>query len=156
VLTCASPIIAAAAYLAWVQHETGHWYRDVFKVQSTIYHRGFHEPISRIVQSAQDLLSGHHAQGVQFAWVLLAIPLIVVAFRRLPASYGAWSLVVFLLAISADNIDSFERYLLRGFPLVIAGALSLRSERGEWATVAIGLGGLVVYTTAMLLGARVP
>jgi hypothetical protein len=152
----AAPVLSAVAYLAWVQRETGDWYRNVFKVQETIYHRGLHEPITRIVESAQDLVAGHHAQGLQSVWAVLAIVLIVVAFRRLPASYGTWALVVFLLTISADNIDSFERYLMRAFPLAIAGALSMRNERSEWAVLSIGLAGLVVYSTAIMVGARVP
>jgi hypothetical protein len=151
-----APIAATAAYLMWVQRETGSWRRDVFEVQDRIYHRGFEEPIGRIIESAGDLVAGHHAQGIQFLWVLLAIPLIVVTFRRLPLSYGIWSLAIFLVAISAHNIDSFERYLLRAFPIAIAGALSLRNDKSEWAVVSIGLAGLVVYGTAIFLGARVP
>ena len=155
-LTVTAPVVATGAYLLWVQHETGHWYRDVFQVQSTIYHRGFHEPITRIIESGRDLVAGHHAQGLQFIWVGLVLALLVVSYRRLPKSYAAWTAIVFTLAISADNIDSFERYITRAFPLAIAGALSLRSERDEWATVSIGLAGLVVYATAIMVGARVP
>jgi hypothetical protein len=156
VATVASPWLATAVYLAWVQRETGHWWRDVFQVQKTVYHRGFAEPVGRIIRSGRDLVDGHHAQGLQFVWAILAIALLVVAFRKLPALYGTWALVVFLIAISADNIDSFERYLLRAFPLAIAGALSIRSERAQWASVSLGLAGLVAYGTAILLGARVP
>jgi hypothetical protein len=155
-LTAAAPVAATASYLAWVQHETGSWYRDVFEVQDVVYHRGFEEPIGRIIESARDLVAGHHPQGIQFLWVLLVIPLLVVTFRRLPLSYGVWSLAIFLIGISAHNIDSFERYLLRAFPLVIAGALSIRSEKHEWAVVSLSLAGLVVYSTAILVGARVP
>ena len=156
VVTALAPAAGTGAYLAWVQHETGSWYHDVFDVQRSIYHRGLAEPVSRIVRSGRDLLAGHHAQGIQFLWAVLAIGLLVIAFRRLPASYAVWSLAVFLLTISADNIDSFERYLLRAFPLAIAGALSIRDERQEWAVLSLGVGGLVVYTTAIMLGARVP
>jgi hypothetical protein len=154
--TACSPVLAAAAYLAWVQHETGAWWRDVFGVQETVYDRKLAEPFGRLARSAGDLFGGHEAQGIQFIWAVLAIVLIVVAFKRLPASYGAWALVIFLIGISADNIDSFERYLTRAFPLVIAGAVSVRSERAEWVATSLGLAGLVAYGTAIFLVARVP
>jgi hypothetical protein len=155
-LVAAAPVAATATYLAWVQHETGSWYRDVFEVQDVVYHRGFEEPVGRIIESARDLVAGHHPQGIQFLWVLLVVPLLVVTFRRLPLSYGVWSLGILLIAVSAHNIDSFERYLLRAFPLVVAGALSIRSERQEWVVMSLASAGLVAYSAAILVGARVP
>jgi hypothetical protein len=155
-VVAAAPVGATATYLAWVQHETGSWYRDVFEVQDVVYHRGFEEPVGRIIESARDLVAGHHPQGIQFLWVLLVVPLLVVTFRRLPLSYGVWSLGIFLIAISAHNIDSFERYLLRAFPLVIGGALSIRSEKQEWVVMSVASAGLVAYSAAILVGARVP
>ena len=79
-----------------------------------------------------------------------------VAFRRLPLSYAVWATTIFLVDLGAHNIDSFERYLVRGFPLIIAGALCIRTERDEWLTTSVSLAGLVVYMTAMMVGARVP
>jgi hypothetical protein len=156
IATACAPVLATGVYLAWVQQETGSWWRDVYEVQSEVYHRGFEEPVTRLLRAGHDLLAGHHAQGIQFLWAILALGLLVVVVRRLPLSYAAWTIVVFLFGISADNIDSFERYLLRAFPLAIAGALMVRSERVERAAVSLGLAGLVVYGTAILLGARVP
>jgi hypothetical protein len=156
VLTLSAPALATGGYLAWVEHESGSWWHDVFEVQAEVYHRGFADPVTRLFRSGHDLVAGHHAQGIQFLWALLAIGLVVVVVRRLPLSYAAWTIVLFLFGISADNIDSFERYLMRGFPLAIAGALLVRNERTERTAVSLGLAGLVVYGTAILLGARVP
>ena len=55
--------------------------------------------------------------------------LIVVAFWRLPVSYGAFAFCVVVVALSGSNLDSFERYALSAFPLVMAGATLLRSAR---------------------------
>jgi hypothetical protein len=154
--TVSAPALATGSYLAWVQGETGSWRQDVYEVQTDVYHRGFDEPLTRLLRAGEDLLTGHRAQGIQFLWAILAIALLVVIVRRLPASYAAWTGVVFLVGISADNIDSFERYLMRAFPLAIAGAVSIRDDRAEWMTVSLGVAGLVVYGTAIFLGARVP
>jgi len=152
----AAPVLVTGAYLAWVERETGSGWREVYGVQTKVYHRGFAEPVGRMVRAARDLVAGHHAQGIQFLWAVLALALLVVLARRLPASYTAWVVVVFLVGISADNIDSFERYLMRAFPLAVAGALLVRDDRTERAAVSLGLAGLVVYGTAIFLGARVP
>lgn len=94
--------------------------------------------------------------GVYLPWIALATALCAVAFRRLPASYGAFAAAVLLVTLSSSNIDSFERYLLRAFPLAVAGALTLRSERGVWASTAVGAAGTLAYATAIFLGAKVP
>lgn len=155
-LCAAAPALATAAYLAWVQWETRDWYGQVFRVQSTIYKRELREPITRLLKAANDLAAGHHPEGVVFPWAVLTIVLVVVALRKLPLSYGLWSAAVLLVAVSARNIDSTERYTMRGFPIVIAAALLLRRERDQWLAVSLSLAGLVVYATAMMVGARVP
>ena len=154
--TVVAPLVTTTSYLLWVQWETGHWYEDVFGVQAHIYHRGFAEPVSRLLHAAHDLLTGHHAEGIAFPWAVVAIVLLVVVFRRLPLSYAAWSAAIVVIDLGAHNLDSFERYALRAFPLVIGGALCIRTEREEWLTLSVALAGLVVYTTAILVGAKVP
>ena len=155
-LAASAPALSTLAYLAWVQRETGHWYHDVFGVQSTIYHRELREPVTRLVKAAYDLVAGHHPEGVVLPWAVLVIALVVIALRKLPLSYGLWSLAILIVAVSARNIDSTERYTMRGFPIVIAAALLLRRERDQWLAVSLSLAGLVVYATAMMVGARVP
>ena len=71
---------------------------------------------------------GHHVgDALHVPWIGVAAILIVVAFWRLPVSYGAFALCVVVVALSGSNLDSFERYALSAFPLVIAGATLLRS-----------------------------
>jgi len=152
----AGPAVVTAAYLWWVDIATGDGWGNVVTVQTTVFDRELLDPFSALYGAGEDLLVGHHASGLALPWALLAIVLAIVAFRRLPASYGAYLTVVLLVTISSRNIDSSERYLLRAFPLVIAGSLLLRREWQQRLAVTLGLGGLVIYTTAIFLGAKVP
>lgn len=156
VASVAAPVAATAAYIAWVDVTAGDGWRRVVTVQTDVYDRTFLDPVTAMYRSAEDLVAGHHASGLTFLWALLAIAVAVAAFRRLPASYGAYLAVVVFVAISAENTDSFERYLLRAFPVAIAAALVLRREWQQRLAVSLGLGGLVVYACAIFLGAKVP
>lgn len=152
----AAPVAMAALCLMWVEVATGDGWENVVTVQSEVYDRTFVDPATALYRAGRDLFVGHHASGVPFPWALLVIGLTAAAFRRLPRSYVAYTAVLILVAISAANIDSFERYVLRAFPLAIAGAMLLKVEWQQRLAIAIGLAGLVVYATAMFLGAKVP
>ena len=55
---------------------------------------------------------------------------VVVAFRRLPLSYGAFAVAVLVVSLTSTNLDSFERYALGGFPLVVAASTLTARRRG--------------------------
>lgn len=115
-------------------------------------------PLQRLLEMPSQLLgtdaltSGLHAPFA-IAFLILA----VVVFRRLPGSYGAFTAVILLMALSADNLNSLERYAMSAFPLSIAAAtLVQRDERVRLAAL-VGGGGLFVgLGTLALLGAFVP
>ena len=57
-------------------------------------------------------------------WVVLAVFLLVVCWRRLPGCYTVFWAAVLAVAVAGSNLDSFERYALgAAFPLTIAAAL---------------------------------
>lgn len=155
-LAVVAPGAVTAGYLGWVELVTGDGWGNVVRVQTATYDRTLRDPITSLVVTGTDLVAGHQAKGVAFVWAVVAIALVVVAFRHLPASYGAYGLATFLVAFSADNVDSFERYLLRAFPLVMAAALVLRREWQQRMAISIGLSGLTVYAAVIFLGAEVP
>jgi hypothetical protein len=89
-------------------------------------------------------------------WILVFGLLLVVAFRTLPVSYGAWSAVLLLAALTGHTLGSFERYGLGAFPLVLALAVVTRRPDVERA-VLLGCGAaLAGFTTLLYLGAFVP
>jgi hypothetical protein len=94
--------------------------------------------------------------GLHFPWAIGFLVLLVVCFRRWPASYGAFAAVILLVALSAGNLDSLERYGLSAFPLVLALAGLLARPWVERTALALAATGLTVYATLAFLGAYVP
>ena len=60
------------------------------------------------------------------------------------------------IALSGSNLDSFERYALSAFPLTIAAATLLRSNRVAMATYAVCGALMVGYAVLAFQGAYVP
>jgi hypothetical protein len=61
-----------------------------------------------------------------------------------------------VLALTANNLDSFERYALSTFPFIMAIALVTRRGAVERAVLALSAGGLVAYSTLAFYGSYVP
>ena len=125
-------------------------------IQSDTYHRRLQDPFTRLLRAAKDLVHGPLAQGLHFPWAIVFIALGIVALRKLPASYGAYGLTVIAVALSSNNIDSFERYGLSAFPLIIAAALMTHKDWVDKLVLLMCSAGLVIYSSAIFLGAYIP
>jgi hypothetical protein len=86
----------------------------------------------------------------------LFVALIVVLFRRLPSSYGWYAAAMVLVNVSARNLDSFERYAMSAFPLVLAVALVTDRPDVERPVLTLSAAGLVGYSVLAFLGVYVP
>jgi hypothetical protein len=152
-----APVGGLLAYLLWVGSSFGDALLP-FRVQVQAGHRGaFADPFATLYHDAQHLLHRQHlGTGVHLPWVLVAVALLVVTFRKLPASYGAFAAVLLLAAVSGSNLDSFERYALSAFPLVIAAGSLLRSRRVELTVLVVSTAALVGYSLLAFQGAYVP
>jgi len=143
-----APVLGTAAYLGWV----GWRYHDAlapFRVQLAAGARGgLSDPLVTFAHAVSRLVHGHHVdQALHLPWVVLAVALTVVAFRRFPSSYGALAAAVVAVSLSASNLDGFERYALSAFPLAMAGASLCcdgRVERAVYVVAAAGLAGYAV------------
>jgi len=82
--------------------------------------------------------------------------LLVVVARRLPASYTAFSALTLLVTLSAENLDSSERYAVGAFPLLLGLALVTGRRTVERAVLALAAGGLVAYAVLGFSGVAVP
>jgi hypothetical protein len=115
-------------------------------------------PFQRIWSLPGELV-GHDAftTGLHVPFVLGFLVLLVIAFRRLPAAYGAFATAVLVAALSAQNLNSVERYAMSAFPLAMALAVVVGSdERLEATTYSVG-GALTIGLCALALcGAFVP
>ena len=88
--------------------------------------------------------------------MIAAAALVVVCFRRLPASYGWFSLAVVASAMTSANLDSFERYALSAFPLTIAVALIAHTRWTARLVIAGSAVAMTGYATLAFVHAYVP
>lgn len=156
-LAVAGPMVGLGSYLAWVGSTRGDPWLP-FSVQQRASLRGHVvDPVSRLVDAARDwLVHGRVGEGLHLLWAIGFLALLVVVARRLPASYTAYSALTLLVGLSAENLDSFERYAMGAFPLLLALAALTHARDAERAGLTLAAGGLVAYTVLAFFGASVP
>lgn len=157
VAAVAAPVVGAGAFLAWV----GWRYHDALaplRIQQQGGHRGsVTDPLSTLLHDARDLVHGQHiGQALHLPWVLLAVALLIVCARSWPASYTVLAAAVLAAALTAANLDGFERYALSAFPLVLAAAGFVRHPLLERAVLVIAAAGLVGYALLAFTNLYVP
>jgi hypothetical protein len=135
-----APLAGAGTFLAWSAGTQGDGWL----------------PLRVQVQDGHGALHHHVGTALHVPWVVVVVVLVVLCWWRLPAAYGAFATAVVAAALSGTNLDSFERYALTAFPLVVVAATLIRSEwleRGVLTLAAAGLGG---YAVLAFLGIVVP
>lgn len=155
VVALIAPVVGLAGYLAWVGHVFGNW-RLPFTVQDDL--RGKVElPFERIIEGFRQLAgSERFGDGLHLPFLLLLLVLLVITFRTWPARYGLFAAAILITAISAENLNSVERYGMSAFPLVLALAVVIRPPQVERAALALMGGALVALSSMAWLGAYVP
>ncbi len=151
-----APAAGAGIFLVWSWIAYGNPLLPVTVQTQAGHHGGLSDPFRTLLDDARGVLHHHFGTALHVPWVLLVAVLVVVCWRRLPASYAAFATAVVLVALSGTNLDSFERYALSAFPLVIAGALLTAEPRVERSVLALLAAGLVVYALLAFLNLSVP
>jgi hypothetical protein len=151
-----APIAGAGAYLAWVGHEFGNWTLP-FSVQNDLRGEGAN-PLTRLVFSGvRDMFGAERFHdGLHVPFAIAFVVLAGLTFRRWPASYGAYATAVLVAALSADNLNSVERYGLNAFPIILTLALLLNTQRWERLGLAICGSGMVALSSLAWLSVYVP
>ncbi|MCX7621597.1 MAG: hypothetical protein N2037_12235 [Acidimicrobiales bacterium] len=131
-----APIGALGSYLGWVGTAFGDWTLP-FGIQGEL--RGeVIDPASRVLRGFGDLLGPERfGDGLHIPFAVAFVMLTVVTFRRWPACYGVYAVVVLVMALSAANLNSLERYALNAFPLAMTLAVLARTTRLERLGLAI-------------------
>ena len=145
-------VLAFCGYSAW----KGFGFDAPFLVQDEL--RGTQTPLQRL-WSLPDTLRGHDAftTGLHVPFVIAFLVLLGIAFAKLPAAYGWFSAAILFAALSAQNLNSVERYAMSAFPLAIGLAVVLEGkERVEPAMYAIGGALTIALCTLALTGSYVP
>ena len=152
----AGPLVGTGIYLSWVAAR----YHDFFlpfSIQTgSNAHGGFSNPFSVTFHATQDFFHGHVGTALHVPWIGLCLVLLVLCFIRLPLSYALFATAILLAAICGHNLDSFERYALTAFPLLMAGGSLLRSERVALPIFSLLSVSLFAYALLAFLGAYVP
>lgn len=153
----AGPVVGTGLYLVWVQREYGDWQLPLQLQNDPELRGGWANPVSTIWDAVHSLVSsGSLGEGLHVPWIGLYLLLLVVCFRRLPVSYGAYAGALLLAALTGHTLGSFERYGLAAFPLLLALAIVLRAPALERAALLVCAAGLTGFTTLTFLNTFVP
>jgi hypothetical protein len=94
--------------------------------------------------------SVHFESIILFAWLLLAIIVLVLTFRRLPAVYGMYALLTLVVCIfspvSFQPLQGLDRYWLTIFPLWMAAGAWVARHPSRYLVVMVSAGLLVFYS----------
>jgi hypothetical protein len=150
------PVAGLVTFLAWSAGAFGDFFLPLRVQTSAGHHGGLSDPFRTLVDDAKGAFHHHFGTALHVPWVVLVVILLVVAWRRLPAPYGAFATGVVVVALSGTNLDSFERYALSAFPLVIVGAMGLASPRVERVVLTLSAAGLFAYALLAFLNLSVP
>ncbi len=93
---------------------------------------------------------------VHLAWAAGFVVLLVVVARKLPASYTWYCAATLLVALSAKNLDSLERYVMSSFPFVIGLAILAKREEAERTVLVLAALGMAGYAVVFFLGLGAP
>jgi hypothetical protein len=152
----AAPLVGVGAFLTWSQHEVGDWWAPLRVQLESSHHGGLSDPFATLVHDARGIAHHHVGTALHVPWVMVALVLLVVCWRRLPASYTVFAAAVMAVAVAGSNLDSFERYALSAFPLSIGAALLLRGPRVERVVMTLLAAGLAGYALLAFLNISVP
>ena len=155
-LAVVAPPLGLVAFLVWAHHVVGDLWAPLRVQLESAHHGGLADPFVTVYHDAQGLLHHHVGTALHIPWVLVGLVLLVVCWRRLPASYTLFAAGTLALAVAGSNLDSFERYALSAFPLAVAGALVCREARVERVVLALLAAALAGYALLAFLNISVP
>jgi mannosyltransferase PIG-V len=151
-----APLLGVAAFLGWSDHVVGDPWAPLRVQLQSAHHGGLSDPFVTVCHDASGLFHHHVGTALHVPWVLLALALLVVCGRRLPAPYTVLAAATMALALAGSNLDSFERYALSAFPLTMAAALICRGRQVDRVLFALLPAALAGYALLAFLNISVP
>jgi hypothetical protein len=151
------PALGFGAFLGWVGWRYGDALAPLRVQQQGSLRGGIADPLRTLAHDASLLVHGRHlGSAMHLPWALLALALLVVCVRRWPIAYGGFAAAVLVVALTASNLDGFERYGLSAFPLVLAGATMTSRPRVEQVVLTLAAAGLALYALLAFTNLYVP
>lgn len=155
-LAVVSPAVGAAPYLVWAQLDRGDWYAP-YRVQSLPGLRGdFVDPFTRVGRSLTTLAGGGVGAHAHDLWVPFAVVLLVPAVRRWTPPLAAFAIATTVVAVSAEHLGSFERYVWASVVPVLTVAWLCRGRIARRVAPVVAGAGMAVLATLAFLGYYVP
>ena len=132
-----APLAGAATFIVWAGAALGDADAPIDQQQEL---RGDpSEPISRLVRAAYRGAGGDTGELFHFLAAAAIVALAVVAALKLSRPLALYGCVSALMLLTAENLNSLERYALSAFPLVIAAAAVSRHPRlDRWLPATLG------------------
>jgi hypothetical protein len=152
----AAPFAGLLVFLAWSKHTVHDWWAPLRVQLQGSHHGGLSDPFVTLYDDARGALHHHVGTALHVPWVLLALAMLIVCWRRLPAPYTLFAAATLAVALSGANLDSFERYALSAFPLSIAAALLLAQSQVQRLVLTLLSAGLAGYALLAFLNMSVP
>ena len=154
-VAAAAPVAGFAAFIAYAATLPAGWTAPL-RVQSQL-RGGVAEPVTRLLRSLGDVLTpSRFVDGLHAPFALAMVVLVVVTWRKLPASFALFSTAVLVVSLGAGNLNSIERYGLNAVPLALATAFVIRRYRLELVATALAAGVFTAVATLAFLGSYVP
>jgi hypothetical protein len=150
------PVAGVGAYLGWSRAANGDFWEPLRVQAQGRHHGGLSNPLRTLADDARGVLHHHFGTALHVPWVLVAVGLLVVCWWRLPPAYGAFATGVVLLALAGTNLDSFERYALSAFPLVMSAATLVRRPSVARPVMVLAAAVLAGYALLSFLNLSVP
>ena len=155
-LAVAAPFLGLAAFLGWADHVVGDVWAPLRVQLESSHHGGVSDPFATLFDDARGLshtTSAPHStcRGCSWPWCCWWC-----AGGGCPPATPSWCSAILGVALAGANLDSFERYALSAFPLVIAAAVLVRGPRLERAALVLLSAGLAGYALLAFLNLFVP
>jgi hypothetical protein len=149
--------VGTLLYLVYVGAQFGDMWLP-YSIQTESSRRGsFANPVDTVSDALHGLFNGDAVgTGLHVPWLLVALALLVVCFLQWPLSYGLYATASIGAAIVSTNLDSFERYALVAFPLVLVVAGLTPTKQVERAVLVLSGAAMTIYALLAFLHAYVP
>jgi hypothetical protein len=153
-LATAAPLAGLLAFLAYSKVRFHSWALP-FTEQASKTNRGktFNNPLRSFHNVSRVVMYGHQVAWMCVLLIVLFALLLPLVARKLPFSYLAWTLPLYVLAITSHNFTSLPRYVGALFPALIAIALVSRRWWQEIALIAAS-GALLLWTTHVAMAGQ--
>jgi hypothetical protein len=151
-----APFVGLAGFGVWAHHEVGDFWAPLRVQVESSHHGGLSDPFVTLFHDARGVFHRHVGTALHVPWVIVALVLLVVCWRRLPAAYTVFAAAILAVAVAGTNLDSFERYALSAFPLALAAAVLCRGPRSEQVVLVLLPAVLAGYALLAFLNISVP